>query len=309
MSDESAVPLPRWQDFMIPALRVLQDGKVWSRRDLIAATLDEAGMTQEQRSVMLKGGDPSAENRISWAISDLTRAQAIERPARGLSTITDTGRMLLAEHPDGLDRSHLEVLPAYAEYQPLRAGLTKTSAEVQSKRNDEERDPIQQVEDGIDRVQAEVGAELLQRLRAMDPSLFEQTVVELLLKMGYGGAEQRGKRIGGTGDGGVDGVIDQDALGLDQIYIQAKRYKEGSNVGRETIQAFVGALHGAGASRGVFITTSSFTDHARTYAAGIPSRVILIDSVRLVNLMIKYRVGVQVKQTYDVVDLDEDYFE
>ncbi|SDI78981.1 restriction system protein [Arthrobacter subterraneus] len=309
MSDESAVPLPRWQDFMIPVLRVLQNGKVWSRRDLIAATLDEAGMTQEQRSIMLKGGDPSAENRISWAISDLTRAQAIVRPARGLSTITETGLKLLAEHPDGLDRSHLEVLPAYAEYQPLRAGLTKTSVEVQSKRNDEERDPIQQVEDGIDRVQAEVGAELLQRLRAMDPSLFEQTVVELLLKMGYGGAEQRGKRIGGTGDGGVDGVIDQDALGLDQIYIQAKRYKEGSNVGRETIQAFVGALHGAGASRGVFITTSSFTDHARTYAAGIPSRVILIDSVRLVNLMIKYRVGVQVKQTYDVVDLDEDYFE
>lgn len=309
MSDVNTIPLPRWQDFMIPVLRVLQDGKVWSRRDLIAATLDEAGMTQEQRSVMLKGGDPSAENRISWAISDLARAQAIIRPSRGLSTITDTGRQLLAKYPEGLDRTHLEVLPAYSEYQPLRAGLTKVPSEDRAKLQDEERDPIQQVEDGIDRIQAGVGAELLRRLRTMDPSLFEQTVVDLLLKMGYGGAEQRGKRIGGTGDGGVDGVIDQDALGLDQIYIQAKRYKEGSNVGRETIQAFVGALHGAGASRGVFITTSSFTDQARSYAASIPSRVILIDSVRLVNLMIKYRVGVQVKQTYDVVDLDEDYFE
>lgn len=120
MSDESAVPLPRWQDFMIPVLKVLQDGKVWSRRDLIAATLDEAGMTQEQRSVMLKGGDPSAENRISWAISDLSRAKAIERPARGLSTITDTGRRLLAEHPDGLDKAQLEQIPAYVEYQPIR---------------------------------------------------------------------------------------------------------------------------------------------------------------------------------------------
>lgn len=308
MSDESAVPLPRWQDFMIPVLKVLQDGKVWSRRDLIAATLDEAGMTPGQRSVMLKGGDPSAENRISWAISDLYRAGAIERPARGQSIITDTGRRLLAEHPGGLDRTHLEMLPAYAEYQPLAAGSAKALPEARVKARDE-RDPIQQVEDGIDRVQADVGAELLRRLRAMDPSLFEQTVVDLLLKMGYGGAEQRGKRIGGSGDGGVDGVIDQDALGLDQIYIQAKRYKDGNNVGRETIQAFVGALHGAGASRGVFITTSSFTDHARSYAAGIPSRVILIDSVRLVNLMIKYRVGVQVKQAYDVVDLDEDYFE
>lgn len=127
--------------------------------------------------------------------------------------------------------------------------------------------------------------------------------------MGYGGAEQRGRRIGGTGDGGVDGVIDQDALGLERIYVQAKRYKEGNSVGRETIQAFIGALHGFGASRGVFITTSTFTQHARDYASGIQSRVILIDGKRLVSLMIKYRVGVQVKQTYDVVEVDEDFFD
>ena len=161
----------------------------------------------------------------------------------------------------------------------------------------------------MDRINAEVGADLIQRLREGHPDFFEEAVVKLLLKMGYGGAEQRGRRIGGSGDGGVDGVIDQDALGLDRIYVQAKRYADGNTVGRETIQAFVGALHGVGASRGVFITTSTFSSGARQYAENVPSRIILIDSARLVSLMIKYRVGVQVKQSYDVVELDEDFFE
>jgi len=127
--------------------------------------------------------------------------------------------------------------------------------------------------------------------------------------MGYGGADKRGRRIGGTNDGGVDGVIDQDALGLDRIYIQAKRYKEGSNISRETIQAFVGALHGVGASKGVFITTSDFTANAREYVKAIPSQVILIDGGRLVDLMIEFKVGVQKVATYEVVDIDEDFFE
>ena len=133
-------------------------------------------------------------------------------------------------------------------------------------------------------------------------------MVKLLLKMGYGGAEQRGRRIGGSGDGGVDGVIDQDALGLDRIYGQAKR-TDGYTVGRETMQAFVGALHGVEASRGVFITTSIFTTGARQFPENVPSRIILTDAARLVALMIMYRVGVQVKQSYDVVELDEDFFE
>lgn len=127
--------------------------------------------------------------------------------------------------------------------------------------------------------------------------------------MGYGGTDKRGRRIGGTNDGGVDGVIDQDALGLDRIYIQAKRYKEGSNISRETIQAFVGALHGVGASKGVFITTSDFTANAREYAKAIPSQVILIDGGRLVDLMVEFKVGVQKVATYEVVDIDEDFFE
>jgi restriction system protein len=127
--------------------------------------------------------------------------------------------------------------------------------------------------------------------------------------MGYGGAEQRGRAIGGSNDGGVDGVIDEDALGLDRIYVQAKRYQAGSNISRETIQAFVGALAGVGASKGVFITTSAFTPGARDYANSVAARVILIDSNRLTNLMIDYQVGVQSRSTYTVVDVDEDFFD
>ena len=137
--------------------------------------------------------------------------------------------------------------------------------------------------------------------------------VEFLGRLGHfagdGGAEQRGARIGGTGDEGIDGIIDQDALGLDRIYVQAKRYKVGNNISREAIQAFVGALHGFGATRGVFLTTSAFTTHAITYAASVQSRVILIDGQRLVTLMIKYRVGVQIKRTYTAVEIDADFFD
>jgi restriction system protein len=170
-------------------------------------------------------------------------------------------------------------------------------------------DPVEQIADGISRIEDEVGIELLSRLRESHPDFFEQAVVDLLLAMGYGGAEQRGTRIGGSGDAGIDGVIDQDALGLDRIYVQAKRYKEGSNIGRETIQAFVGALQGFGATRGIFLTTSAFTPLAITYADNVQSRVILIDGQRLVALMIKYRVGVQVKKTYTAVEIDADFFD
>lgn len=154
-----------------------------------------------------------------------------------------------------------------------------------------------------------VVVDLLERLRGSHPDFFEEAVVKVLLAMGYGGAEQRGKRIGGTGDGGVDGVIDQDALGLDQTYIQAKRYAEGKTIGGETIQAFVGAVLQKGASRGVFITTSSFTPAAKAAAASHHVRIALIDGLRLASLMIQYRVGVQTRQTYEVVELDEDFFE
>ncbi|MEE1621642.1 restriction endonuclease [Zafaria sp. J156] len=294
---------------MIPVLTVVSDGQAWKRRDLIAAASTQAGMTPEQHEVVLNSGQPKIQNRIGWAISDLTTAAAIERPARATFSITQLGRDLMDSHPGGLTRADLEGIAAYRDYRPVPRRPTVAPAPEVAEEESDELSPEEQIESGIGRIHADVGERLIERLRGSDPAFFEEAVVKLLVAMGYGGAEQRGRRIGGTGDGGVDGVIDQDALGLEQIYVQAKRYAEGNSVGREAIQAFIGALHGFGASRGVFITTSTFTQNARNYADGIATRIVLIDGRRLVSLMMKYRVGVQVTQSYDVVDIDEDFFE
>jgi restriction system protein len=175
--------------------------------------------------------------------------------------------------------------------------------------SDAGRDPTELIEAGIQSFEADAAAELIRRLQDQHPDFFEQVVVDVLNAMGYGGAEQRGQRIGRSGDGGVDGVIDQDALGLSQIYVQAKRYAADNAVQRPELQGFIGALAGRGASQGVFVTTSRFSQGAREYAASIPQRIVLIDGPRLAELMIQYRVGVQVKKTYDVVEVDEDYFD
>lgn len=301
---ESEVPI--WPLFVRHVLAVLSDGSTLHRRDIVRRAIEAADLSEAARAETLGSGGLRAEQRIGWAISNLFKAGWIERPLRANYRITEAGRDWFAEHPEGIG-NFSEANRIFAPYWPH---VQKDVAAVAPEESlPDAADPIEQIEAGINRITSEVGEALLVRLRESHPDFFEEAVVRLLLAMGYGGAEQRGRRIGGSGDGGVDGVIDQDALGLEQVYVQAKRYGEGNNVGRETIQAFIGALHGFGAGRGVFITTSTFTQNARDYAKSIPTRVILIDGQRLVSLMIKYRVGVQVEQSYDVVGIDEDFFE
>lgn len=301
---ESEVPI--WPHFVRHVLSVLADGSTLHRRDICGRAIEAADLSEGARAETLNSGALRSEQRLGWAISNLNKAAFIERPSRANYRITEAGRAWFAENPDGIG-SFSEANRVFGPYWP---DVRKTRpAVVPEETKADAEDPIEQIEAGINRITAEVGDALLVRLRDSHPEFFEEAVVRLLLAMGYGGAEQRGRRIGGSGDGGVDGVIDQDALGLEQVYVQAKRYAEGNNIGRETIQAFIGALHGFGAGRGVFITTSTFTQNARDYAKGIQTKVILIDGKRLVSLMIKYRVGVQVRQSYDVVDIDEDFFE
>ncbi|MGC9222235.1 MAG: restriction endonuclease, partial [Solirubrobacteraceae bacterium] len=169
-------------------------------------------------------------------------------------------------------------------------------------------DPIEQVTVGIDRIHRQVADELLRRLHQQDPGFFERAVVQLLVKMGYGGADGNATVTAQTGDGGIDGIIDQDTLGLTRVYIQAKRYALDATIDRPVIQAFVGALDGRAGS-GVFITTASFTKGARDYAEGRSTRVILIDGQRLAKLMIQYGVGIQTRETVQIVEIDEDFFE
>lgn len=271
-------------------------------REVIA----EAQVADVALAETIGSGKSKVEDRIGWAITHIDRAGWISRPQRGHYRIEDSGSRWLREHPEGL-ASYREAERTFAA-DWVQATSTATAMPLSSSAGEDS--PSGQIEAAVKQAESLVADDLLERLRGSDPAFFEQAVIQVLLKMGYGGAEQRGRRIGGTGDGGVDGVIDQDALGLDQVYVQAKRYADGNTVGSSTLQAFVGALHGVGATRGVFITSSAFTAQARDFVDGLRDRrVILIDGNRLAALMIQYQVGVQVAQTYTVVEVDEDFFE
>lgn len=306
----SVITVPTWQEFMLPVLQVLSDGEVRARRPLRDATFAHMGLTDAQLAERLASGQSRAENRIGWAISDLVRAEALSKPARAQFRITDTGRKLIADYPNGFSDKHLKLIPAYQAYEPA----TKNSVSPALPTESEDLDPVEQMEAGERRLHADVGVELIKRLRSQAPEFLEQSVLDLLVKMGYGGTEKLAQRLGGSGDGGVDGVIDQDALGLERVYVQAKRYAQTNTVQRPDVQGFAGALQGVGATRGIFITTSSFSQGAIQFADGVSgwagsTRIVLIDGERLARLMIKYGVGVQSTRAFTVVEVDEDYFE
>lgn len=302
--------MPNWEGFMRPVLVVLSDGIVRGRSEINDAVAAHLGLTDEQAGVLLGSGQPKYANRIGWALSFLTNVGALVRPSRGNYGISDAGRTVVSEHVGGLLERDFQALAADPD-----SGITEYIATTKSESaaptagsQQVDLDPTEQVEQGIARIDDAVAAELLARLLDNSPTFFEHAVVKLLVAMGYGGAGGAANVTKQSGDGGIDGVIDQDALGLSRVYIQAKRYSLDNSVGRPDLQAFVGALSGK-ADSGVFITTAKFSTGAAAYAREIPSRLILIDGSRLVRLMIRYGVGVQVKDTYRVVEIDEDFFE
>lgn len=301
--------MPTWEDFMAPTLRVLSDGEVRHRRDLCPLVAREAGLEPDQLKELLPSGQVLYENRIGWGLSFLTNVGALSRPARGNYGITDAGHWLLRTLPQGFREQDIHVL-GEDPGSPIREYVSsgpRVPAPVTPPAEQSSVTPTEQVQRGIERIHDEVAAELLDRLQGKDPGFSEEAVVKLLLAMGYGGTGGRGAATQLSNDGGIDGVIDQDVLGLNRVYIQAKRYAEGNAVGRPDLQAFVGALSGK-ADSGVFITTSRFSEGARTYAEAVPTRIILIDGKRLTELMIRYGVGVQARETYVVVEIDEDFF-
>lgn len=251
---------------------------------------------------MLASGQAKYENRIGWAMSHLTKAKAIDKPRRGDYRISNLGRQLLQEAPE-VSREDVFRVTGYK-----RTPAKTTSSAVEEKLA-ESLSPEEMIDQGIGQIHSEVSEELLTRLHEQDPAFFERAVIQLMVAMGYGGEQGRGRATPLTQDGGIDGIIDQDALGLNRVYLQAKRYRPGNSVGRPEVQSFVGALSGEGADRGIFITTGHFSKGAVDYAESVPARVILIDGQRLARLMIKYQVGVQPSATHIVVKLDEDFFE
>jgi restriction system protein len=291
---------------MAPALDVLADGGDHSLAELRRVVADRLALTEEDLRAKIPSGTPLLANRLHWAVTYMYQAGLLSRPKRGVVRITDRGREVAAAHPDRVDIRLLSEFPEFIDFKS-RSRPPKQTGEPD--RADEGSTPREAVSTAVDEANAAVAAEVLDRVRQREPVFLERLVLAVLTAMGYGGAAGAAEHLGKAGDEGLDGVIRQDPLGLDRIYVQAKRYGASKAVGRPEIQEFVGALHGAQADRGIFITTSRFTPEAVTYADRVAARVILIDGLALAGLMVRYNIGVQDQQTYVIKRVDEDFFD
>lgn len=298
------MPVPDYQQFMLPLLKLLSDGQEHRVSAAIEAVAEHIGLSSADRAEALPSGQSRVINRGSWACIYLTRAGLLERTARGRYRITDAGRQLLARAPERIDNKTLANYPSFTAFRSLRG----TSARAAEDEADSAETPEDLVERGYTQLRETLAADLLDKVRSCSPRFFEQLVVELLVKMGYGGSRQdAGKAVGQSGDGGIDGIIKEDKLGLDAVYIQAKRWE--APVGRPTVQGFSGSLDGHRARKGVLITTSRFTDEARDYVERIDKKIVLIEGEELAQLMIDHGIGVADTATYTLKRLDADYFE
>jgi restriction system protein len=291
---------------MAPALSALADGGDHSLAELRAVLAERLALTEEDLRVRTASGSPLLADRLSWAVTYMSQAGLVSRPKRGVVRITGRGRKVVAEHPDRVDNRVLSEFPEFIEFQGRSRQPRQTGEHAVA---EDETTPREAVSIAVNEVNAAVAAEVLDRVRQREPAFLERLVLSVLTAMGYGGAAGAAEHLGKAGDEGLDGVIRQDALGLDRIYVQAKRYAEANAVGRPEIQAFVGALHGAQADRGIFITTSRFTPEAITYADRVAARVVLIDGPAVSDLMVRHNIGVQDQQTYVIKRVDEDFFE
>ena len=302
--------IPDYQSLMLPVLKVAAEGE--TRVPVAAGRIaDELGLTDEEREEILPSGRQRIlHNRIHWAKFYMGKAGLIDSPSRGRFVASQAGRELLATDPSAVDVELLKSFPTFLAFYTQSAkagGQEEAPASMAAAASDST--PEEQIDGAYGVLYAALKADLLQRLLGQSPSFFERVIVDLLVAMGYGGShEQAALRLGKSGDGGVDGVIDEDRLGLDRIYVQAKRYAEHVGVGRPEVQGFVGSLVGLGATKGVFVTTSSFSSHAVAYVMHLPQRVILIDGERLAELLIEHEVGVRVSRTVAMKRIDEDFF-
>lgn len=301
--------MPTWEEFIAPTLRAMSDGATRTRREIHPLVADEAGLSDAQRSVNLASGQLLYANRIGWGLSLLAKTGALARPTRGSYVITEAGKNLAQRFPGGLSDKEIKQLaedPA-SGLKPYVAAVRRDSEQQAAGSIETSVTPTELVDAGVERIEDEVSSDLLTRLVEKDPDFFEEAVVKLLLAMGYGGQLGTGRATQRSNDGGIDGVIDQDFLGLSKVYVQAKRYGLDSSVGRPEIQSFVGALSGK-ADSGVFLTTGRFSSGALEYAENVPTRVILVDGAQLAKLMIRFHVGVQEVRAISIVEVDEDFF-
>ncbi len=302
------MPIPDYQTLMLPLLKLAGDGNVHAKRDAVNELAAQFGVSEDERRELLPSGNQEVfDNRVGWARTYLKKAILINYVQRGHFQITERGQSVLAKNPPRIDVAYLRQFPEFLEFHKPSPS-TAVQDQVQELETAKET-PEELVASGYLKLRQQVEQELLSRVKTCPPEFFERLVVKLLIAVGYGGSlADAGKAIGKSGDGGIDGVIKEDKLGLDQIYIQAKRWDDAS-VGRPEIQKFVGALHGKRAHRGIFITTSTFTKDAKDYVEGLETKVVLIDGVQVAELMFEYGVGVSTESTYVVKRIDSDFFE
>ena len=299
--------VPDFQSLMMPLLRLSGDGSEHAFKDAVEAIAVEFQLTPEERHELLPSSSRTTlfYNRLAWAKTHMTMAGLLQAPRRGVFCITQRGRDLLGRQ---LARIDLKTLQQFPEYERARRGDSQASAEnVVQVVTASELTPEETIERAHLSLRNDLSRELLESIMQCSPAFFELLIIKLMINMGYGGSrEEAGKAVGRSGDGGIDGVINEDRLGLDAIYLQAKRWT--NVVGRPEIQQFVGALAGQRANKGVFIATSRFTQDAKDYAANSQYKVVLIDGERLADLMIEHDLGVSVAATYQLKRIDSDFF-
>jgi restriction system protein len=297
--------IPDYQTIMLPFLQIIEDQKEHSLRNTIDMLAKWFNLSYEEQRELLSSGQQSIfDNRVGWARTYLKKAGLIESPKRGIHRITVRGLQVLEQKPPKIDVKFLEQFEEFREFREIHRAKTEISSEREETPNSS---PEEVLVNAYQFIRNGLARDLLQQLKATTPNMFEKIVVDLLVKMGYGGSRKdAAKAIGRIGDEGIDGVINEDRLGLDTIYIQAKKWE--GTVGRPEIHKFAGALQGQRAKRGIFITTSNYSKEAIDFASRIDNKIILIDGDTLVQFMIDNNVGVGPLATYEIKKIDMDYF-
>ncbi len=302
------MPIPDYQTLMLPTLKLGATGEI-QLREGITALSNEFNLTDEEREHLLPSGTMTTiRNRVAWSVSYLVKAGLLKRPKRGFFTITERGQSVLSNPPEKITAKFLKQYPEFIEFIGKKNEKTVSDDDATND-SDSSKTPEERIGLAYQEITADIKSELLSKILDSSPAFFETLIVNLLVAMGYGGSSvEAGKHLGKTGDGGIDGVIKEDKLGLDMIYVQAKRYNPENSIGRPAIQGFAGSLIGFGANKGVFVTTSSFSKHAHEYVDSVPQRIILIDGEKLTSLMMENNVGVRLHQSVELKRIDEDFF-
>jgi len=302
--------IPDYQTLMLPVLEVAKDRET-SSKEAICILADKFGLSEDERENLLPSGKQRTfDNRVNWAKTYLKQAGLVRYPKRGFYVATEEGKRALSKNPERIDNNFLKQYETFLEFQARKGTQSVGNKAEQESVEDTDATPDEVLRAAHKRINETLAADLIDRVRQATPQFFESLIIELLLAMGYGGtSEDAARSLGQSGDNGVDGVVDQDPLGVDQIYVQAKRYAEGNNVGSGDIRDFFGALNLKKAQKGLFFTTSAFSPAAVQTGRDLGMRIVLIDGKQLARLMIQYNIGCRDEDVLHLKKIDEEFFE